>query len=248
MPLSVVIIDDELDGRTLLKGMLENYVEGMKVVGMAENAKEGVALINELKPDAVFLDVQMPGESGFYVLDQFEAPYFKTVFVTANEQHAVQAIKYSAFDYILKPVPLSEIRSTVERLKVSHVPVKEQFTLFQKNINQQEEAPKMLALPDKTQMRVVKLDDIAQVTSKDGLSIFKLVDNDSLISSYPLGYYEDLLPAEDFFRAHRSCIIHRSAIHSYDTGRGGKLYLKSGDEVTLSVRRKTGFLDWIKQR
>lgn len=245
-PLYAVAVDDDADSLKLMENVIERFAPKLALRGTASTVEQAFNVIELQDPDILFLDIHLNGRTGFELLDLFESPRFKTVFVTADDQQALKAIKYSAFDYIMKPVSVDEFKNTVDRISMTNFPTKDQYLHFKNNILDPENTDPRIALPEGKSMRMVPLEDICQVSSDDGVVIFELNDGKKLFTSYPLKYYEDLLPSYLFFRIHRSRIINRMSIESYDTGRGGVIRLCNGSEVELSVRKKTGFLQWLK--
>jgi two-component system LytT family response regulator len=245
-PLYAVAVDDEKDSLMLMERVIARFPDKVRLKGTADSVDKAHEVILEKDPDIVFLDIHLNGRTGFELLDSFDSPRFKTVFVTADDQQALKAIKYSAFDYIMKPVNINEVEDTVERISKTNFPTRDQYVHFKNNLLDPENTDPRIALPEGKTMRMVPLEDISQVYSDDGVVIFELTDGNKLFSSYSLKYYEDLLPSMLFFRIHRSRIINRISIESYDTGRGGVIRLVSGSEVELSVRKKTGFLNWLR--
>lgn len=225
-----IVIDDESNPRELLIYTI-NYLEmPFRLVGEAKNLKDGVVLIKKLKPQVVFLDIQMPNYNGLKIrefLDEYNSS-FKLVFVTAFDQYTIQAIRLSAFDYLLKPIDENELKSCLERV------LKEES--FNQNVYKQLQSienKNVLVLNSHEGTHYLDLNEIVIISADGMYSNFQLTSK-KLISSKPLKSYEDIHPK--LFRCHRSYIVNLDFIYKIE---GQNLILNGGQEVPLSRQNKS---------
>ena len=228
-----VIIDDEINSRQLLVTLLSKYCTGIEIGGTANSVQSGLELINKVQPQLIFLDIEMPGGDGFDLLENFKNAPFLTCFVTGYEQYAIKAIKYGAFDYLLKPVDIQELKKTVSKAQTQVSPeIKEDRNLI---------------IYDGHKVWVVKEEQIIHISSEDSYSILYLEDDRKIVTSESLNYYEKLLQKNGFFRSHKSHIINCKAVKSIEPGRTGLIRMTNGSVISLAARRKKDFMDRIKE-
>lgn len=244
--LRVIIVDDEERARNGLKKILTTYILGVEVVGLADSAQAGVSMIKDIKPDLVFLDVDMPGGDGFQLLKAFEVPDFEVIFVTAYEQYAIKAIKHAALDYLMKPVDIEELEEAVKRViqKRGTPQRQEQYQLLNNGIKQ--ERISRLAVPVSEGITFLEIDHIISISSDGSYSEFRLQNGDKLLVSKNLGEYDSLLTPNGFYRIHHSHLINLKKMSKYVKGRGGYVVMSDGNHYDVSVRRKDGFMEAIQ--
>lgn len=242
-----VIIEDEPNSRELLKNMVSNYCEHVEIVGEADDVPSGVAVINELKPSLVFLDIEMPGGDGFDVINQISNLDFAVIFVTGYNQYAIKAIKYAALDYLLKPIGLGELRAAIQKVQTMGPTPRRNIQFLQDNIDEKEEDISQIVIPGKQEHSVIEIDDILYLEAQGNYVRFHLDDGLNRLVSYPLNFYEQLLPKSIFFRIHKSHIINLAQVERYEGGRTGKVHLKNGHGLDIAARRKSAFIQLISQ-
>lgn len=238
--LKAVVIDDEAGSRQLIGGLLTNYCEGIEIVGEAASARQGVEVIRNENPDVVFLDIEMPQENGFNLLDAFDPPLFKVVFITGHDEYAIKAIKYSALDYLLKPIQLPELKAAIEAAR-NDISQNRQLELF-RELFKNEQRTRRIALPGSREYHVVSFENIIKLKSHENYVTFHMKGEKEYMASHHLQHYASLLPEETFFRIHRSCIINLDHVVKYEKGKGGDLQLTDGSIETVSYRRKAAFI------
>ena len=237
-----IIIEDELPSQDLLTHLLADYCPEIVVAGIAVDANSGIKLANEVNPDLVFLDIEMPGGDGFEVLKAFDPIPFKVIFVTGYDQYAIQAIRFSALDYLLKPVNIDELQSAVQKA------INEQQTNLHKvhnvewNLAHQPQSSGRLVLSSDREHKWIELDEVLYLQAEGGYVYFILEGAIRQMASHSLGYYESLLPAGQFFRIHHSFIVNCQKVASVNTGRGGEVLLKNGSSIPIAYRRKSAFI------
>lgn len=240
--LSAVIIDDELKGRIALRKKLIDYCPEVQLVGEAADGAEGVKLIQEHKPEIVFLDIQMPRVDGFEMLQMLPQKDFHIIFTTAYDQYAIKAIRYSAFDYLLKPVDIEELRSAIQRVhELSRDPTEEKLQVLQQNLGNGVQLDK-IAIPTIEGLLFFKISDIIYLEAKSNYTALHFNSHPSLLTSRTLKDFEELLPADIFFRTHHSHIINLHYVKRYIRGEGGQVELENGAHVTVSRRKKDELL------
>jgi two-component system LytT family response regulator len=235
-----VLIDDEPKNNRILKLMLEEFCPDVTIEGQADNATAGVQLVQEVKPDLVFLDIEMPYGSGFDLLDQLKPIHFEVIFITAFNDYSLKAIKYSALDYLLKPVNIDELIAAVAKAaqKVAARNINERIEALLYNLQKPQQAVQKLALPSKEGYVFVLLSDIMRCESKGGYTTFYIKGMDKVLSSKNIKEYEPLLPDDIFFRIHNSHIVNLNCVKKYHRGRGGYLEMEDGTMIEVATRRK----------
>lgn len=236
----VIIIDDEQSACDILARLLERFAEGLEVVGIANNLESGAKLIENLHPDAVFLDIQMPKYSGFEILDFFPQPNFEIIFVTAFDHYAVRAFEISAVDYLLKPIAIDKLHQAVEKLKrkVNQKKVRENYALLKQNLKN--EHPTHIQLSTHLGKENIRLSNIMAFEADESYTKIHLA-HQKVISSKNLKQFENLLSDHpDFMRVHKSWIINLYEINRYSKGTL-EVILNSGLVARISRVKKNQF-------
>jgi two-component system LytT family response regulator len=243
--LKAVIIDDELNGRYALNQKLKEYCPGVTVVGEAGDGREGIAQIKRHQPQLVFLDIEMPGMNGFEMLIQLPEKKFHLVFTTAYDHYAIKAIKYAAFDYLLKPIDIEELKMTVEKI-VRQAPEQthKRLETLEQNFLTRPVLNK-IAIPTLEGLLFFDISQIIRLEAESNYTAIYFSDHSRLLASRTLREFEDILPTETFFRLHNSHIINLQFIKRYIRGDGGQVELQNGDFILVSRRKKDEFLKVI---
>ena len=242
-----MIIDDEPNSRELLKNMLNKYCPEVEVVGEGVDVKTGISVLQLEQPDIVFLDIEMPGGTGFNILNALDNQSFNLIFVTGYDKYAIKAIKYAALDYILKPVGLKELKMAVLKAQQNDLTLPHQIRYLESHLSQSKKFDTLI-LPDKQNHQVLNFDDIYHLDAEGNYSVFHLSDGKELISSYALSYYEKILTPPQFFRIHKSHIINMDKISKFAGGRTGSVLLQNGKKLDIAARRKAAFLQIMNER
>ena len=244
-----LLIDDEVKSCDVLSKILLNYCTDIEIAGVAHNVENAYQLILEQKPDLIFLDIQMPGGDGFSLLEKFDEINFHIIFVTAFDRFAVKAIKFSALDYLMKPVNIDEVIEAVNKYKkdiLKNSPSQKDELLVKyllKNISLS--GKKMwdtIALPTAQAIVYVKLDDIIYVEADNNYSVFYLENREKIIVAYTLKNYEELLCDHHFMRVHNSHIINLKKVIRFIRGKSGYAEMSNGAQIEVSQRKKEDFL------
>ena len=235
-----LVIDDEDKLRKMLIDILNRFCNDVEVIGEAENVTKGVELIEQLKPDLVFLDINMPDGTGFDLLNQVIGIDFKVVFVTAYEEFAVKAIKFSALDYILKPIDFNEIILAIE--KVRNVMNQDIYNMKLESLLSNNEPNnkdnKKIALNTSNKIYIVNVCDIVRCESDKNYTTFYLNNGKNLVVSRTIKEFDELLSDYDFFRTHKSHLVNIAHIKQYEKQDGGYIVLKDDTTVPVSQRKK----------
>jgi two-component system LytT family response regulator len=244
-----IIVDDETDGVRTLQKLLERHCPRVQVVATAANAYAAAEQIRKCQPDVVFLDIQMPGKTGLELLTELDTKDFEVVFVTAYNDYMLQALQFSATDYILKPVDEDRLVEAVERVakRLSDGKKEEQTSALMHNLFHSGQPGNMrLCLPTLKGFIVLKLEEIIFCEAERSYTLFHLEGGKTVTVSKPLVEYENLLKNTSFLRIHKSFLINLLHVKEYQRGEGGLVIMTNGTEIEVSRRRKDEFLMLIK--
>jgi two-component system LytT family response regulator len=243
-----VLVEDELISRETLRGYIEKYCTGVEVVGEAGNVEEGKRIINETKPDLVFLDVEMPFGTGFDLLEQLDEITFETVFVTAYSNYAVKALNYSAAYYILKPVDIDELVKAVDKVREERKT--KDYAIHTKvlveNLGAANNQKKKIVLPILEGFEVVEVQDVIRCQANDNFTDFFMKDGSKKLICRTLKFYDEILSELGFLRVHRSHLINMDYVKGYKKGKGGQVVMSDGSHVDVSPNRKDDFLKFFR--
>lgn len=245
--MKALIIDDEKRTRQMIAKMVESFDLGIECFPIGESVQSGIQAIRELQPDIVFLDIQMPDGTGFDLLNSLEERNFEVIFITAFEEYALKAIKFSALDYILKPIDSDELQIAVQ--KAVHTVHKNvsgtQLSALNQNIQNKDR--KRLVLKTHDSVHVIDLDNIVRCESDRNYTSFYLNEGKSILVSRTLKEYENILCDHQFFRVQQSHLINLKYVDRYDKKDGGSVVMKDGSEVPLSPAKKDAFFRILEQ-
>ena len=244
-----VIIEDEKKSREVLNTLVKKHCPEISLEGMAESVASGVELIRKLKPELVFLDIVMPDGTGFDLLEQVSTHKFEIIFATATDKYAVKAIRYSALDYLLKPIDQVELKAAVEKVieKKSRNQGMENLEFLLQNIRKKDENYSKITLPTGNAYEIVNIKDIVRCEAEGSYTTFVLANKSKLLVSAGLKHYEDLLPAEQFIRVHHHHLINLSHVTRYLKEDGGYAIMTDGSKVEISRRKKDSFLEFLNK-
>ena len=239
-----IIIEDEDKARSNLMQILSEYCNDVEVVDAQASVKEGINAILKHKPDLIFLDVHMQGETGFDLLEQIGEINFEVIFTTAHNEYAVKAFKFSAIDYLLKPIDIDELVNAVTKAgkKINQDSTKERYDLVLENIKGQKSTFNKIALPTAEGLVFVQVADIIRCEAEDNYTHFFLKDGERFLVSKTIKYFEELLTEQDFFRIHQSHLININHLVEYHKGEGGYAIMSDESSVIVSRRKKEAFL------
>lgn len=243
--INAAIVEDEPKNVRILKEMLRSFCPQINICGEANNVAAGCDLIREKSPDLVFLDIEMPGGNAFTLLDQLKPVNFEVIFVTAFDNYTLKAIKYSALDYLLKPVNIEELVQAVNKVseKINSLHLHQRIENLLSNFGTVKNNLQSLAIPAHFGYEFIVVNNIVRCEANGKYTFFFLEDGKKIVSVKNLKEYEDILPPETFFRIHHSHLINVKFIKRYHKGKGGIVEMKDNTMIPLASRRKKEFLD-----
>jgi len=248
--MKAIIVDDEVNGIVTLRKMLENNCPQVTVLASCSSAAAASQKLQELEPDVVFLDIQMPGKNGIEMLMDLSRQDFEVVFVTAHNEYMLQALQYSAADYLLKPVDEDRLMEAVQRVEKRRAAEKENepVSTLAYNIHKTGMPMEMrLCLPTLKGFTVLKLDEIVYCAAERSYTIVHLVNKKSIIVSKPLSDYDSLLTGTNFLRVHKSYLVNLQHVIEYQRGEGGTVIMTNGAHIEVSRRKKEPFMTRMKE-
>lgn len=244
--MKAVIVDDEADSRRILAGYLARYCPEVTVCGFGESVATGLEAIRAHRPDLVFLDIEMPYGNGFDLLDQASPVNFETVFVTAFDGYAIQALNQSAAYYLLKPIDIDELVKAVEKIKSERRT--EAYTEHAKVLlDNLRGGNTRIMLPTMEGFEIVDIDTILYCEANDNFTQFHFAQGNPLMICRPLRFFEEVLASHRFLRVHRSFLINTAHVVRFTKGKGGTVTMKNGAELEISPNRKSEFLEFFGQ-
>ncbi len=240
--LTTLIIEDEKRSRELLHTMLCDYCEDVLVMGKAASVSEALDLIRTYNPQLVFLDIHLKGQMGFELLDALPQRSFEVVFTTAYEEYALQAIKYSGLDYLMKPIALDELRTSLAKAKEKLTRRSTQPSLME---GEEEDSSKRnrVLVPTFKGFILLETSRILYLEAEGSYTRFFFDDNQTILICESIGQCENRLSAANFIRIHRSHVVNIDHIQEYIRGRGGYILLKDGSHLNVSARKKAHLLE-----
>jgi len=240
--LRTIVIDDEKLSREVLYNYLKEYCTDIEVIAKASSVKTAYKAIRKFSPDLIFLDIEMADGKGFDLLTLFDRIDFKIIFVTAYSDYAVKAFRFSAVDYLLKPVKIDELRDAVERVKIlnNHVPDSRNLTALINNIKTGSKVMPTLVIPHLKGFEVLKIHEIIMCQAEGYCTNLYLTGNRKVISSKNLKHFNSLLEDHNFIRVHHSYLVNVNHVTSFT--RQGEIILTGGVKASLGDSYKTDFV------
>lgn len=237
----IIIVDDEKRIRNTLINVLKLHCPNAIVVAEAGDITSAIEAINIQKPDVVLLDIKMPGGTGFDLLKKLMPLTFKVIFITAFDKYAIEAFKFSAIDYLLKPVMPIELVEALKRTEqqLSNENSNAKLDIFISNMSNQTKESKRIVLNSQNKMHVISINDIVRCEADGNYTVFVLADKRSVVVSKSLKEYDDMLSPFGFFRSHNSHLINLTFIDHLDKRDGGVLIMKDGSEALVSARKQS---------
>jgi len=229
-----IIVDDEPANIENLRALLQRYCPQVTIIGSATNNSDAAALINQHQPDLLFLDIQLKDDSGFNLLKLVPEKSFEVIFVTAFDNYGIQAIKFAALDYLLKPVDIDELTTAVKKAEKSRDKQhNRQLDILLSHVKNDKQ-PLKIALPQQKEIRYVALNDIIRCEADNTYTFFYLNNGDRILISRSIKEYTDLLEPNGFIRTHQSHLVNVTFIKSWLKEDGGMLLLNNGDKIPVS--------------
>ncbi|MEO0896627.1 MAG: LytTR family DNA-binding domain-containing protein [Bacteroidota bacterium] len=235
------IVEDELLSIDSLSLLVKQYCPELGLRGVARSIEEAIPMIHQQKPELVFLDIHLPEQNGFQLLEAFNPPPFEVIFTTAYDQHAIKAIRVSAIDYLLKPIHFLDLRKAVDRVK-DKLMKEEKESAFK---GEAREEALQIALPTLDGFQFVHINDILRLEAASNYTFFLLVSGEKIVVSRNIKSFEEPLIPNGFFRIHRSHLVNLKYIKAYKKGKSPQISLSDGSTLSISPKRKEGFEEAI---
>ena len=254
--INALIVDDEQPARETLQFMIDTYCEGINVVGLAKSAGEARTILRSKNVDVLFLDVSMPIENGFDLLESIESSKYMFVFVTAHNEYVLRALRASAVDYLQKPIDIDELKNTVEKLTKMRRP--EPGSAWSSDANKQsidslisntqtKKGVHRLCLPGMQGFTILDVEDILYLDADSNYTIFHLTNLKKIVVSKSIKEYEDLLDPFSFFRIHKSSIINLKYLKEFSKVDGYYAMMTDNSSIAVSRRRLPDFLKAVEE-
>ena len=247
--IDVMIIDDEPAAVNTLSLMIERYIPEIRIIQTSNDPVAAITFLTELKPELVFLDIQMPVMTGFDLLKKLPSIDFSVIFTTAHDQYAIEAIRFSALDYLMKPIDADELKNAIGRF----ISIKEQtktnqqlYQNFLNNISAKDEKDFKLAIPTTDGTFFYKPDEIIRIEGENNYSRFFFSNKKNLLTSRTLKEYEEILARFGFLRVHKSHLINKAFVKAYSAD--GLITMQDQSQVEISRRRKEEVISALKSQ
>jgi two-component system, LytTR family, response regulator len=244
-----ILIDDEISNVENLRILLEKHCPKVTIVATAQNVNDAVDAIAKYLPDLIFLDIQMSEQTGFDVLKMLPKRNFEVIFVTAYDQYGIEAVKFAALDYLLKPVDIEELINAVNKVeyKLGIQVQTSQLDFLLQQLKKPETQGNKIALPMQSEIRYVALSDIVRCEADNTYTHFFLSSGEKILVSKSLKEYADLLRPNGFLRTHQSHLVNPKYVKSWLKEDGGVLRLSSGEKIPISKPNKDAVKHALQQ-
>ena len=240
--ITAVLIDDEKAALEVLAWQLREYCPQVLVIGASSNAADGIELLREKKPDLLFLDIEMPVQNGFALLEAFDDPAFDIIFTTAYNQYAIKAFKFCAFDYLLKPIDAEDLKASVTRYAAKQkISIKGQLRELSQQL--QQKPPERIAVPSNDGLMMLRPDQILRLESESNYTRIFLEGGKKTLVSKTLKDLEDVLQSYQFFRVHHSHLVNLAHVQAYNRVDGGHVVMTDGSHIPLARTKKAAFIE-----
>ncbi len=244
--IKAIIIDDELSSLQNLQQKLTAFCPEVTIAATAQKPEEAIQLVRQHKPDVIFLDIEMPKMSGFRMLDEIGVYDFEIIFTTAYNHYAIDAIRISAFDYLMKPIAIADLQQAVQRLLiVSHKQTKEKIDILKTSLQDKKSQEDKIAIPTFEGIEFIPIKNILHIESNSNYSKIYFTENKTLTVTKLLKDFEDMLLPYRFYRIHHSHLINLNYIQKYVKADGGQVIMQDGTVIDVARRKKEEFLKMI---
>ncbi|MEO6720807.1 MAG: LytTR family DNA-binding domain-containing protein [Ferruginibacter sp.] len=247
--ISCILIDDESHSLEMTEWLLKTYCPQVTIQAMCNSAEAGIEAIHKYRPDVVFLDIEMPHMNGFDMLEKFDKLFFDVVFTTAYDQFAIKAFKYSALNYLLKPIDPDDLKETIRRIEEKKdVPTREQIDLLMQSVkNVPKPTTTRIALTTGDGMLFVSTSEIILCQADSNYTAVILTNGKKILVSKVLKDIDETLSGPDFYRIHNSFLINMNHINKYVRGDGGYVVMKDGTSVSISRSKRQEFMEMFEK-
>lgn len=245
--IKAILIDDEIHCLDTLGILLKEYCPEVQILDQCRSAANGLLAIERLRPELVFLDIEMPGMNGFDMLEKLPEISFSIIFTTSYDQYAIKAIRFSALDYLLKPIDPNELKRAIKKVEEQiHLPMAEQFQILLKQIQDKDHQFNKIAVPTSDGYELIPVTQLVRCEANDNYTHIYLKNKNRIIACRSLKDLEEQLQNFNFFvRVHHSYIVNLNEVNKYVRGEGGYLVMSDGSSVNVSRSRKEALLKWF---
>lgn len=244
--LKAILVDDEWSSLQNLQQKLQEFCPEIKIVAVAQKPEEAITLIRRHNPDILFLDIEMPRMNGFRMLEELQELNAEVIFTTAYNHYAIDAIRISAFDYLVKPISVEDLQNAVTRLTVQQKrQVQEKLNVLKKSLQESKSQEDNIAIPTIDGIEFIHIKNIIRIESSSNYSKLFLLDGHTILVTRLLKDFEVMLLPYRFFRVHHSHVVNLSYIKKYIRGEGGQVVMQNGDIIDVARRKKEEFLKLI---
>ena len=245
--ISALIVEDEEKNIEILTNILENHCDDVMVAGAATNIEDAAAFIKKNEVDVVFLDIEMPPQNGFQLLEKFPTIDFDVIFITAHEEYALQAIKFAALDYLLKPISIADVKEALKKVKRNRNGKENELaTILKDYLKNNDKSFSKIVIPVLDGYNVIDLKDIIYCEAFDSYTKIILTSNASHMISKPLKEYEEMLGDKGFYRVHKSFLINVHHITKIIKGLGAAVIMTDKKNIPISTRKNDEFFTSLK--
>lgn len=246
--IKAIIIDDEKNALEVLSLQLKNYCPNVEVIKQCQGGEDGIIAIKEYNPGLVFLDIEMPMVNGFDVLEMTKSQNYKVIFTTAYDQFAIKAFKYSAIDYLLKPIDIEELKTAVSKVKSEEsFDLESKLNLLYQHMGLNQAKQTKIALPIGDAYEMVNFTDIIRCESDSNYTTVFLIDGRKVTLSKTLKDVEDAMSNVSFYRVHNSHLINTQHVTKFYKTDGGYVVMHDGKQISISRSRKDDFFEHMKK-
>lgn len=244
--LKAILVDDEPSSLQNLQQKLTEFCPDVQIIASTSKPEDAILLIRQHKPDVIFLDIEMPRMNGFRMLDELGSLDFDIIFTTAYNHYAVDAIRISAFDYLMKPIAIKDLQNAVERLsKQRKTHIKDKLEILKSSLTPSRSQDEKIAIPTSEGLEFIPIKTILHIESSSNYSKLFFTEGKSILVTRLLKDFEDMLAPYNFYRVHNSHLINLNYIKKYIRGEGGQVIMQNGDVIDVARRKKEEFLKLI---
>jgi two-component system LytT family response regulator len=245
--LRAILVDDEESSLNSLKEKVYRHCPQVDIIATCDDAEKAINSIDSLKPDLVFLDIEMPVMNGFLMLQQLSFKNFELIFTTAYDHYAIRAIRFSALDYLVKPIEIEELKSAVDRAakKKEGLTANHQLELLLENLTPQKNNYHRIAIPTTEGLQFIKLNALVYMEASVNYTHIYMESGQKYTVCRTMKDFEEVLPSDTFLRIHNSYIINKNFAEKYIRGEGGQVVLSNGVVLDVAKRKKAEFLKAI---
>jgi two-component system, LytTR family, response regulator len=237
--LTAIIVDDEPFASEALNSLLKRYFPEVEVLAICRSGSDALQEIPLRNPDLVFLDIEMPHMNGFDLIEKLPSIQFDLIFTTSHDQYAIQAIRFSALDYLLKPVDREDLKKAIHRVQTKkQYPLPQQLEILLQKLNKPANANLKIAIPTMEGLEMIEIDSVINCESESNYTIFRLKNKQRITASRTLKDIEEILEGHSFVRVHKSFLVNLNEIKRYVKGEGGYLVMSDGTHIDVSRTRK----------